>query len=200
MTIEVTCGCGRAMSVPARYAGRKGRCKGCGSVLQIPDAGSEPEAPGPSITLDPGDQDGYPVTVDDDDAAAVLAVDATVADEITAPDAPKPLPPPVVGVLNPAVRSPAVPPEPWFYSFLDGFAMFVMVAGIMACSLGALLGAATAFNSSGGQTGDAQVFTGMYVFAVSCVSVFPVLLSSAPVMLAVDVARNVRATRYKPTP
>ena len=35
-TIEVVCLCGRATRVPSSSAGRKGRCKACGHVIQVP--------------------------------------------------------------------------------------------------------------------------------------------------------------------
>lgn len=41
--IEIRCACGKVLTVPASWAGKRGRCKACGAPLRIP--GGEPPAP-----------------------------------------------------------------------------------------------------------------------------------------------------------
>lgn len=36
MPIEVSCSCGRTLKVPDQFAGKKGKCPGCGTMLRIP--------------------------------------------------------------------------------------------------------------------------------------------------------------------
>ena len=44
MSIPVTCQCGNRFDVPEEYAGKKGKCPGCGQLLVVPPAGStQPE-------------------------------------------------------------------------------------------------------------------------------------------------------------
>jgi hypothetical protein len=83
MPIEVTCGCGRVISVPDAHAGKRGKCPSCGSVVFIPTA-PQPEP--------------------DEDLASVL--------KRAAPPTPPPAPTPVYRDMwgNPA--KPPAPPDP----------------------------------------------------------------------------------------
>ena len=55
MPIDVSCSCGKTFSVPDHFAGRRGRCKGCGSPVAVPIP-----------ALIPAAVDDYDVTVLDD--------------------------------------------------------------------------------------------------------------------------------------
>src|SRR4051812_31637723 len=112
MPIEVTCRCGRGLKAPDQYAGRKGRCKGCGATLLIPVPEPEPAA------VQPGNGDGaeYETVADRDDDFAVAALTKTIPtddgddDQGDAPPA----------RLAPSVSAPGqvkMPPEPWYYQF-----------------------------------------------------------------------------------
>src|SRR4051812_19661440 len=47
MSIAVTCGCGKRLTVADEFAGRSGKCPACGQVLQIPTA--VPAEPKPNV-------------------------------------------------------------------------------------------------------------------------------------------------------
>ncbi|HZY86689.1 MAG TPA: hypothetical protein VFE78_17775 [Gemmataceae bacterium] len=46
MPIPLTCACGRSLRIKDEYAGKQGKCPGCGAVLDIPkpEAAAEDEA------------------------------------------------------------------------------------------------------------------------------------------------------------
>jgi hypothetical protein len=58
MPIELTCPCGKRLRVAEAFAGQRGQCPACGSLLQIPacDAGVTMTAPeaAPVVAADPG--------------------------------------------------------------------------------------------------------------------------------------------------
>lgn len=54
MPIRVVCiVCGKSITVPDHYAGRKGRCGGCNSVVVIPSATTPPISPPPAVPPPP---------------------------------------------------------------------------------------------------------------------------------------------------
>jgi membrane protein YdbS with pleckstrin-like domain len=54
MTIQITCQCGKQLSAPDKYAGRKATCKACGAILSIPStqSASVPAQPVEQAKLD----------------------------------------------------------------------------------------------------------------------------------------------------
>jgi hypothetical protein len=61
MPIQVKCGCGRTMNAPDSYAGRSGRCSGCGAVVAVPGPVADATEPEPEsrsapveVACDPG--------------------------------------------------------------------------------------------------------------------------------------------------
>lgn len=197
MTIDVTCHCGKVLKVDPRHAGKKGRCKSCGATLLIPDlaAAAVPDAP-PLIE---------PLVVDEaealNDAFTGLSTDEDgVLDDVSrvAPLPPLPPPPPIVptATASPKPASAQVPAEPWYYDFLTAMAMIILAIGvgtggllIVLSVLGFLLAPPEYRPRTAGG------FVGLGISAAICV--FSSLLTSAPILLAVDAARNLRAIRYQ---
>jgi hypothetical protein len=54
MSIEVVCKCGKVIHTPDSTAGKKGRCKACGAILEIPSVGFAllDDQPGTGVELE----------------------------------------------------------------------------------------------------------------------------------------------------
>ncbi len=93
----------------------------------------------------------------------------------------------------------AIPPEPWFYRWIDRFARvtwaLALFSIVLVVVLMFVLGLIVVLNS-GGLAPGVFVF-GFYLLISPVVGSLPVFLASALLMLAVDAARNIRATRYR---
>lgn len=192
MTLEVVCTCGRTLKAPASAAGRKGRCKGCGAVLTIP-------IPNASYEVEPSyaPAEGAVKRENADDSEAYHPV--TVFP--TAPVAAVSPPPTVVKIAatNPDSDSHVpilVPPEPWYYRFLELFAQIIMVFGLLAPGLLCAVGVFVLFFDD--RAAKDSVPTGLIFLGAGAAAAVPVLLVSAPILLAVDAARNLRAIRHAP--
>jgi hypothetical protein len=192
MAIEVTCQCGRVLKAPEQFAGRRGRCKGCGATLSIPKPGPAP-APAP-VEEDWPDFD--PAPADDAVVATVIGAIETEAEEEDGDDEPSARGAPLT---HAAVKP---PPEPWYYGFLVTVAHWTMGIGLAGCAAVGLVGVAEilvaiAPGVEGAPTGSwLRLAVGVGTIALGAASVVPVLLASAPVLLAVDAARNLRSMRY----
>jgi hypothetical protein len=197
--IEVTCSCGRTLNVRSEYAGKKGRCKGCGATIQIPDtaaAGPSPsDAPPSSDEWDAMFLQGY----DDEDSAAAAAAAVAAAIQVGELDEDDERHAPLIRRGTSAVSEKAlvasIPPEPWYYAFLVTFAGLTLRIGLLACAATlviGLLGTVLASNDT-----SSRWFTaGLSLMGLGILGVVPTLLASAPILLAVDAARNLRAMRY----
>jgi|GEM_PF-2895920 len=198
MTIDVTCRCGKVLKVDPRHAGKKGRCKSCGVTLQIPAlaAAAVPDAP-PLIE---------PLVVDDEaealnDAFTGLSTDEDGVvndDSVRAPLPPLPPPPPIVPVATapPKPAATGVPVEPWYYRFLNGLAMFIFAVGVGIGTCGLILGFVGLFTAPP-DSDLARSGGSVFLTVWSGTLLLSSLLTSAPIMLAVDAARNLRAIRYQ---
>lgn len=177
MTIEITCQCGKVLHAPESAIGRKGRCKGCGTVIEI--VAPEPE---PDIRLEEPDEPApddiginLPITVEEDDEDPH-------------------------GLVPPARPTPAqldvparqMPPEPWYYGVLAGYATLCIILGIAQFVI-VLIVAVTLANEKSG----AGAPSAMFVF-MSLGSMLGLTLVASPILLVVDAARNLRAIRYNP--
>lgn len=174
MAIEVQCPCGKRVGVPDQFAGKTVRCPACKQPLVVPAANTDP----------PADD------VDEDLMAMVRRA---------APVPPPRATPPQSGPAPAATPAPgSMPPEPWYYGFLSGLAVLAAVVGVLACLLVMLVGYshATAGGTGDFGSGPREAF-GVYLMATGGLSLIGVLMVSAAALLVVDVARNVRATRYK---
>jgi hypothetical protein len=91
---------------------------------------------------------------------------------------------------RPAPEPPKLPPpvEPWFYGFLEGWARVVFGLGIAAGALVFFGGLAAASDTRVGATGLLGLLAGPLVILAAA-------LAAAPVLLAVDAARQLRALR-----
>lgn len=97
-----------------------------------------------------------------------------------------------------------IPAEPWYYGFLVRFAWGTMTVGLLACGtvivagmlpIGMTLirigqGAEATDSVLTGRVGAGLIFSGL-------LGMVPVLMGSVPILLVVDVARNLRAIRYR---
>jgi hypothetical protein len=194
--IEVACQCGRTTKAPIQYAGRRGRCRGCGAVVQIP----ERPAPKPE-PLDDELWGEIKVEVDDDDRNAYdVMVGAPISEvPLSAKDGG------VAAVLNGQKGlsfSPAslpVPKEPWYYRFIDVYAKVILyVSGggcILAFAAGLVFMLISIVRWSRGDSGI-PVLSAMFVMAWAVGALVAVLSVVSPILLAVDAARNLRAIRY----
>ena len=197
-TIDVTCSCGRVLKAPAQYAGKKGRCKGCGAVILIPDdPPPETFAVADSPSTDAWGDLGSP----SDEVATLAAVAASIETEDDDDE------PPASSTHRDSGSSslsklPFIPFEPWSYEFLDTYARWTMGIGMVLCALilivGLLLALSALASGMSAQSGVPAlgVITGLSVMAFGALSIIPFLLASAPIFLAVDAARHLRALRY----
>src|SRR4051812_11146722 len=122
-TIDVTCSCGKLMKAPARYAGKRGRCKACGATIEIPDEQSLDTF----AVADSPHGDAWAGLSDpsaDADALAVVA-SSIETDEDEAEDVPASFRRPfAVAPSRPHDDEPSdpepqpIPFEPWYYEFL----------------------------------------------------------------------------------
>lgn len=178
-TVSFACpNCQTSMKAPSSLSGRKARCKGCGQGVLIPPPDGEP---------------GYDVAAFDDfpeepETPTMVAVQ------------PPPLPPLVAGDPDespkgaaPAFRT--MPPEPWFYRFLSGYAQVVAVLGIAQFGLVSILCIYIVFRAARESQGYASLGAGL-IFVYSLGVLFVSLCFAAPVLLGVDMARNIRVMRY----
>jgi hypothetical protein len=191
-TIEVTCGCGKVLKAPAAFAGKKGRCKACGAKLLIPD-------PTPLAATQLGNVWSPPAPVaagngSDDVALAEIAAAVRPEDD----DLLSPLPPRVdakaAGPTTAPTPAPAViPPEPFYYGFLAGFATLTLVLGLIGFGIAFIVALVSVTADNGGSV---PAFAGPMIGA-SIAGMFGVTLATTPILLAVDMARNLRAIRYR---
>ena len=202
MTIDVTCQCGRVLHAPPSAAGKKGRCKACGASITIPPPVEDPDDDSALFALADPNQDnaGEPPSPD--------AFFAAIAEKTPEDVGPPPLPPIVVNPpqAQPSRNSdptpdPKAPPEPWYYIFLVGYATWTMGLGLLACGglffvgLILLLSVLSA-NAPPDQATDPKTYVGLTLMGFGVAGIVPVLLATAPVLLAVDAARHIRAMRY----
>ena len=157
--IDTTCpNCGKTSRAPASSAGKRGRCRGCGGEVLIPD---------PSVSV-------------------FLPKRGTAAASQLPSD-------PDIKV------APRVPAEPWFYGFLEKYAQVVMGLGLVACGGSVLVGLAGFAMIMGGHASGVDAMTPFLATLGGALGIIPILLAAAPVLLAVDAARNLRALRYGKT-
>lgn len=208
---RVTCPhCSRPCSTQKTLApGTRVRCPGCNERFEVPE-----DEPGPldaetvdagdpsdgfdlaSIGLDPTDMSGV-VGLADDDPPAVGPMTSWMpkADPPAAP------PPTAAGKPSPIV----IPPEPSYYRWLDIYARvmaaitraaFVLLAVPFTLAV-FLLGYSFIADELNGATVRLTTLTSMLWLFVGFVGLFPFYASCLLLRLAVDLARNIRATRYR---
>jgi hypothetical protein len=98
---------------------------------------------------------------------------------------------------SPVQREAYSAPEPWFYAFLERYAQLVLWVGIATVLLGAavLLMTAIIFGASQGGNYWATCLILLWGGAALLLAVLGLLVTVAFILLAVDVARNLRALR-----
>jgi hypothetical protein len=180
-TLDVTCPtCGSNLKFRLEHAGNKGRCKWCGATFQIPDAPAPP--PAPSDASASADESGSllpPVDEGEDSASTAAALAAAIQTDDDDDDDDD---------ESDSDKSASIPPEPWYYGFLDGYAKLTMTIGLIACLVVVCYGMLVC--------GGADPATGFSLIGLGVLCVILTLLATAPILLAVDAARNLRAMRY----
>jgi hypothetical protein len=82
MAIRVPCPCGKVSEVPDDWAGRKGRCRDCGSVLSVPGGRGErrpaPAGPGAPTTSTDASPALLPVHIEPASLAPAVRVEPTI--------------------------------------------------------------------------------------------------------------------------
>jgi hypothetical protein len=166
--IEVKCVCGRVYSALDSSAGKKIKCKGCGTFLVVPLL-----APSALLFDQPDDEPADPP-------------------EYRAPPADDPAPPTSLFLdIPPPVPATAPPREPWFYRFLESYAWFCIIVGIVQFAIVASLTLASL-------DWQALSFSSLVPALISLAVLLEITLVSCPILLAVDAARNLRAIRFQP--
>ncbi len=186
MSISVTCQCGKTFGVDDRHAGRMGRCKACGASVRIPPAPVDVPV---SVAPDEAPSN-------DDALAAMIPPDVSPA--IFAPDPPAALIASCALVMPLDVRlvaPQAVPPEPWYFGAIVSVAWISLVIGLSASMIGVLFG----LNMLANVHGESDGYAAAFVFLQSLAAAWVAVLTSAPMFLVVDAARNLRAIRIRVT-
>jgi len=189
MPIPVTCGgCGHTMDVPDAHAGKRGRCKRCGEVVRVPspelvaafgfaagaDSDSDSDSDG-ALPLEPG-----PVW----DPAAMAARAEADAEA-------KEFPPLDVLGRPPVTRAPAPVQgrEPWYYRVLVIYAYLILGLGLaIAIPMGVIM---LGLLAEGGRHAS------LVALAIPLAIGFGSAVTGAPILLGVDLARNVRVIRWR---
>lgn len=175
MPITVHCSCGKAISVPDSYAGRTGTCRGCGAPIMVPASNDAVEA-----FLIPED-DMMPVSRPPSPPSPIHVV---IADD--------PVP------ISTGTLAYQIPGEPWYYKFLTVYASVLFWIGLIQFITTVLvIGLTLVLLPSANDRLERMRITVFLapVFISLGVLIF-FWLCSAPILLAVDAARNLRAIRW----
>lgn len=167
--------CFTVLKAPAAYAGRKARCKGCGTGVLIPTA---------------TEAQGYPVEAFDEFAssAEVKAADNPPSPAAFVAGDPEERSFERITASRPAILS--MPKEPWYYRFLSGYAVVIAALGLIQFAGAVLLCLYLLLMK------DDQRLPAIMLFAYSSAALLMSLCFAAPVLLGVDAARNLRVMRY----
>jgi hypothetical protein len=185
MPINVTCPkCGNTSTAPDQFAGKRGKCKRCGAVTEIPmPAAAQAVAPSavlgrPSVApiLDEPELDDIPPIVLDEDDEAVLS------------EPQKWRPPAVPGPAPASIDS-----EPWYYKFLVIYAHVILAIGALIAILFALAALFRVVMSLGQSLPLwMRVTEFASIIIMPAAVLFGASLIAAPILLAVDAARKLR--------
>jgi hypothetical protein len=183
MPIPVSCPCGFSAEVPDTFVGRSVKCRRCGERVTVsspvpawPDAEPDVAQVIPELDVDGVD---FP-TVDVNGTGAENDRPASPASsEAHAARADASWPRRELGT------------EPWYYGFLVGYAVFIACSG---CALGIiwLLLSVAAYAGSDPKPPPLVLAAAA---APGVAAILGALLIAAPILLAVDAARNLRALR-----
>lgn len=117
MPIEVSCSCGRTLKVPDQFAGKKGKCPGCGTMLRIPGqkVSAAPAKPAAPVAPPPAPAAAGDLLIPDNlelDLEPAATAPAAIDDELTLdlPGEPAAAPPALdVPELAPVTPAPTAP-------------------------------------------------------------------------------------------
>src|SRR5262249_60944737 len=88
------------------------------------------------------------------------------------------------------------PSEPWYYSFLTAYAVLCMTLGVIQFAFVLLLWFGAQLYLEQRLASGITLLSGLAV-VMSFLGMLSALLLSAPILLIVDMARNIRAMRYQ---
>lgn len=153
----------------------------CGRVLKVPDSaiGKQGRCKGCGQTIDiiaiPTDG---PDAMTGDQLSAIPIGDSGEGIDL-------PISAPIGTLATESRGGRRMPPEPWYYGFLVLYSWVCIVIGVGQFAYHLLLG-----------TGQSGAVMNVGRVVVSFGSMLGIILVSCPILLAVDVARNIRAMRY----
>lgn len=225
MPVQVVCSqCGRKGSAPDAAIGRRAKCPACGNVDVVPDPSGDTEfdvstdsaswpapatvaptpvvarvpVPAPPTVPVPGPAPVAMPAIDDDPFAARLSADP---DGYRSP----------VTVQFPSYMKVALvpqrsePPEPWFYRIIQVVAVIIIVLGVGQFVILTILVLASLLGGSNSLANDvrgagALIAMGATTFFFSFLWMAGSFITAAPILLVLDMARNVRRLSWVATP
>jgi hypothetical protein len=175
MPIAIECrGCGFRADVPDVFAGRAAKCRRCGARVGVPA----------------GEGGLVAAAIPELDTARV-AFPSIATDDAEGPAAR----PPRDGRHLDAAWAIVAGPEPWYYRFLAGYAYLILGSGVLAGSLWLAASILVASAAPDPEGAPLRPLT-LALAAVPAIGlVLGSLLVAAPILLAVDAARTLRAIR-----
>ena len=76
--------------------------------------------------------------------------------------------------------------EPWYYVFLSGLSMFVLMFGTVVCIVVMFVGFVFVTGGNGEKDSDGKVASGVYLMVTGGLSAFGIVFHTSLVLLAVD--------------
>lgn len=117
MSIAFTCTCGKKLQAPDEFAGRRMKCKGCGTVLPIPDRAAKavksPAKRSPQKGVTPPSAPPKPTSAPPKKAAAAATKKAAHQAESPATSLKKAAPPQTTPLVAAPPALPLAEPNPW---------------------------------------------------------------------------------------
>jgi hypothetical protein len=200
MPIAITCpSCKHSGRVPDAALGRKIKCPKCATPFLVEADGAAPirtslRTPAPRMPDPDPVEPPPPEPPPPQQQPLPSAFDLPAEPE--PPADPPPLEPAPAAVEEPAQGLPA--PLPWFYGFIDTYTRVAMIAGIAIATLALLVHLGLSILAITGSQGPSiliavtMIVTALIAFAFA---ILGILLVSALIFLALDMAKNLREMR-----
>jgi hypothetical protein len=172
MPIEFEChACHRRYQVRDELAGRSAKCKSCGATVAVP--GPEPAPP---------EEVEIPISPRDESLAAAIGLDSGG-------------PAPSAGIETAAAHRHTDTPvssfdrDPWFFVAMEVFGGLVVVVAVIQFLLILMYGVIVSVSGSAGVTSSTAA---LYTVLMSGLGFLGAMIVTAPIFLAVDIARSLR--------
>jgi DNA-directed RNA polymerase subunit RPC12/RpoP len=193
MAISFACDCGRKLRAKDEHSGKKVKCPDCGATITIPAVEPLPVLAAPLVNQGGPAHWTAPIAVEEEPPAVLASV--KVDDEDVGWTAVPVMAPTPISVPRP-VSPTSIPDEPWYYRFLEFYARVVMSIAVIqaACMFLAYFIMDSMSKDTKSEVSSPSFF---WTVVIPCMGMLAALLFSAPILLAVDAARNLRAMRWK---